>query len=261
LTPRIGRHFRKSAALTLETSFTDFRVGGSSMRTYVARPARPGRFPGIVAFSDIFQLTGATKRAVDRIAGYGFAVFAPEIYHRREASGTALPFDDAGKTRGQADADATPVADFDADARTLVNALRADDRVCPDEIGAVGWCLGGHLAFRAALRPEVAATVAFYPTGLQDGTLGADRDAGSLGRASEIEGDLLIVFGDRDPHVPERARATVAAALAHAGTRSTISIYDAEHAFMRDEGPRYDPALTDRAYAEAIAFFTAAFSR
>ncbi len=230
------------------------------MRTYVARPARPGRFPGIVAFSDIFQLTGSTLRAIDRLAGYGFAVFAPEIYHRREPAATALPFDDAGKVRGQADADATAVADFDADARTLVTALRADDRIDPAKIGAVGWCLGGHLAVRAALRPEVIATVAFYPTGLQNGKLGADSDAGTLARANEIAGDLLIVFGERDPHVPEPARAAIAAALAEAGTLHAISLYDAEHAFMRDQGPRYDPALTDRAYAEAVAFFEAAFS-
>jgi carboxymethylenebutenolidase len=241
--------------LKLETSFTDFRVGGSSMRTYLARPAAPGRFPAIVAFTDIFQLTGSSLRAIDRLAGYGFAVFAPEIYHRREPAGAALPFDDAGKLRGQADADGTAVADFDADARTLIAALGDDDRVDPGAIGVVGWCLGGHLAFRSALRADVRATVAFYPTGLQNGKLGADADAGSLARAAEIRGELLVIFGSSDPHVPEAARATIAAALASAGTRHTISLYDAEHAFMRDEGPRYDPELTDRAYAEAVAFF------
>jgi carboxymethylenebutenolidase len=247
--------------MRLETAFTDFRVGGSSMRTYVARPVVAGRVPAIVAFSDIFQLTGSTLRAVDRLAGYGFAVFAPEIYHRREPAGTALPFDDAGKARGQADADATAVADFDADARTLFAALADDDRIDPAKLGAVGWCLGGHLAVRAALRPEVRATVAFYPTGLQNGKLGADPDAFTLQRASEIAGELHVVFGERDPHVPAEARERIADALAAAGTRHTIAVYpDAEHAFMRDEGARYDPALTDRAYAEAAAFFRAAFA-
>jgi carboxymethylenebutenolidase len=249
-----GSH-RERPGMTIETAFTDFRVGGSSMRTYVARPRAYGRFPGIVAFSDIFQLTGATLRAIDRLAGHGFAVFAPEIYHRLEPAATALPFDDAGKARGQADADATLVADFDADARTLVAALRDDERVDPERLGAVGWCLGGHLAVRAALRADVRATVAFYPTGLADGKLGTEA-ADTLARCGEIGGDLLLIFGERDPHVPAASRGVIADALTAAGVRHTISLYDAEHAFMRDEGPRYDPALTDRAYAEAVAFFT-----
>ena len=46
-------------------------------------------------------------------------------------------------------------------------------------LSAAGFCIGGHLAFRAAFDPRVAATVCFYPTGLHDGALGAD-DAGSL---------------------------------------------------------------------------------
>ena len=245
--------------MTIETAFTDFRVGGSSMRTYVARPRAAGRVPGIVAFSDIFALTGSTLRAIDRLAGYGFAVFAPEIYHRREPAGSAFAFDDPGKVRGQADADATTVADFDADARTLVAAIGDDDRIDPARLGAVGWCLGGHLAVRTALRPQIRATVAFYPTGLHDGKLGADANAGTLARFGEIGGEVLALFGERDPHVPGPARLAIANALAASGARHAISLYDAEHAFMRDEGPRYDPELTDRAFLEAATFFRRAF--
>ena len=227
--------------MTIETGFEDYDTAAGRIRTYVARPRAAGRWPGLVAFSDIFQLTPSTCRAVDRLAGYGFATFAPEIYHRLEPPGTALPFDDGGRERGLTDAKRTPVADFDADARAMFGMLRADERVDATRLGAVGWCLGGHLAFRAAFLPGVRATVCFYPTGVHDGALGADANAGTLERAGEIGGALAIVFGARDPHVPADGRAAVASALALAGTNAVVESYDAEHAFMRDEGPRYDP--------------------
>jgi carboxymethylenebutenolidase len=229
-------------------------VPGSAhpMRTVVNAPRAEGRYPGILMYSDIFQLTGPQLRLSQRLAGYGFVVATPEIYHRLEPAGTAIPFTDDGRTRGLANAAATSAAEFDADARAVLAYLAAHPR-CSGRVGAMGVCIGGHLAFRAALRPEVRASVCFYPTGVHNGKLGADADAGSLARASEIRGELLLVFGTRDPHVPEEGRATVASALTAAGTRVTTKLYDAEHAFMRDEGARFDPEATDLALGEAIS--------
>ncbi|HTG15834.1 MAG TPA: dienelactone hydrolase family protein, partial [Blastocatellia bacterium] len=122
------------------------------------------------------------------------------------------------------------------------------------KLGAAGFCIGGHLAFRAALHPDVKATVCFYGTGIHNGKLGKDEDAGSLGRASEIKGDLLMIFGVADPHIPEAGREKIATALATARTKLSITLYEAEHAFMRDEGARYDPEATDQAWAEMIKF-------
>ncbi len=87
-----------------------------------------------------------------------------------------------------------------------------------------------NLAFRAALRPEVRATVCFSPTGVHDGRLAQEADAGTL------------------------ARAAIAAALTASGRRFLTKLFPAEHAFMRDEGPRYDPEATDRAWDDAIVF-------
>jgi carboxymethylenebutenolidase len=124
------------------------------------------------------------------------------------------------------------------------------------ELLAAGFCIGGHLAFRAALDPRVSATVCFYPTGLQNGALGADADAGSLERAAEIRGRLMIVFGSADPHVPADARATVITALYDAGKHDLeLHVYEGgEHAFMRDVGPRHDPELSRLSLDTAISF-------
>ena len=225
------------------------------MRVYVAAPKAEGQYPGVVFYSDIFQLTGPMLRATTRLAGYGFVVAAPEIYHRLEPPGTAIPFDDEGRTRGLENATKTTVAEFDADCRATLDYMNSHAKVATGKLGAGGFCIGGHLAFRAALQPDVQATVCFYGTGIHNGRLGKEADAGSLMRAHEIQGELLMIFGAADPHVPAEGRTKIKDALELAGATFSISLYDAEHAFMRDDGPRYDSEATDHAWGEMIEFY------
>jgi carboxymethylenebutenolidase len=241
--------------VVVSREYVEMPVEGRAMRSFLAAPRAPGPHPGVVFYSDIFQLTEPTLRWCVRLAGYGFVVAAPEIYHRVEPAGTVLEFDDEGKERGRRDAERTPVADFDADIGAALTYLAGHPAVIDGRVGAAGHCTGGHLAFRAALSPEVLATACWYATGLHDGKLGADADAGSLGRADEIRGELLMIFGSRDPHTPEPGRERIKERLRTLGPRLTWSLYDAEHAFGRDVGPRYDPEATDSAFAETVALF------
>src|SRR5829696_5227367 len=126
--------------MVISQEYADVPVGDRAMRTFVAAPRALGPYPGVVFYSDIFQLTESTLRWCLRLAGYGFVVAAPEIYHRTEAAGTVLEFDDEGKRRGQADADATTIADFDDDIRAALDWLSLDDRVTPDRLCATGHC-------------------------------------------------------------------------------------------------------------------------
>jgi carboxymethylenebutenolidase len=245
--------------MIIKTEYVDIPVEGKPMRTFIAAPKLPGEYPGILFYSDIFQLTGPTLRSCMRLAGYGFVVAAPEIYHRIEPPGLVIPFDDGGRTRGLEDAAGTPVADFDSDCRAVIEYLSKQPASSPEKIGAGGFCIGGHLAFRAALQPDVKATVCFYGTGIHNGKLGKDSDAGSLERASEIRGKLLLVWGKLDPHIPEAGRARIEETLRESGTDFSQRLYEAEHAFMRDEGPRYDPEATDQAFGEMIEFYRNVF--
>lgn len=239
--------------MQIVTSDQEVIVGDSAMRLYVARPKPEGKFPGILLYCEIFQLTAPIRRSVERLAGHGFVVAAPEIYHRIERPGTVLPYDDIGRIWGNQDAKRTLVADFDADARATFDFLSRQPS-CSGQLGTMGFCIGGHLALRATLNPSVRGGVCCYPTGVHSGKLGRDDDAGTIGRLKEIKGDVLLVFGENDPHVPAAGRQQIEEALRRSGVTHTIKVVPGEHAFMRDEGPRYDPEVADSVWAEAIAF-------
>lgn len=229
-------------------------VDQSLMRLYVARPRAQGCWPGILFYSDIYQLGEPITRLADRLAGHGYVVAAPEIFHRREPLGAVIEPDAIGRLRGNDNAAKTPVAAYDADAAAVLDWLAADGGVDANRLGAVGFCIGGHLAFRAGLRPELKATVCIYPTGLQDGRVGSGV-ADSLQRVGEIQGALLTIFGSFDSHVPAEARNQILATIAASpALRHRTLLYEANHTFMRDDGERWDPQCADRAWMEITSF-------
>ena len=59
----------------------DLPTPNGPMRTYIFRPAAAGKYPGLVLFSEIFQVTGPIRRTAALLAGHGFVVAMPEIYH------------------------------------------------------------------------------------------------------------------------------------------------------------------------------------
>lgn len=240
--------------MLVTTEFVDLPAPETPMRTMVVRPAAEGAYPGLLLYSDIFALTASTQRALTRFASYGFVVAAPEIYHRFEPPGRALDFVEDYQ-HAQDDAKRLHMAEVDADLRVLLDFLGGHPAVGGKPLFAGGWCLGGHLAFRAALQPRIRATVCFYPTDLDTGACAGDTNVDTLRRCGEIRGDVLVVFGDADPHVPLEGRRKIEDALIAAKVRHLSALYPGQHAFMRDEGARYDAAESDRAMVQAVEFF------
>ncbi len=201
--------------MVITREYVDVPVGERAMRTFVAAPAAAGSYPGVVFYTDIFQLTEPSLRWAVRLAGYGFVVAVPEIYHRVEPAGTVLEFDDAGKVRGQADADATPVAGLRRRRGSCCwrGSRRAAPRSAPPGTARAGTSRSGP---RSPTR--VRGTVCWYPTGLHDGKLGKE-PTDSLARAGEIDGEILLIFGVQDPHTPAAGREVIHRGMAD--TRAT----------------------------------------
>lgn len=224
------------------------------LRTYVFRPSAAGRYPGLVLFSEIFQVTGPIRRTAQFLAGHGFVVAVPEVYHEFLPAGTVLAYDQAGADQGNALKTTKELASYDADARAAIAALRQHE-ACTGRVGTMGMCLGGHLAFRAAMNPEIAAAVCFYATDIHKRALARGMKDDSLDRIPEIKGELMMIWGRQDPHVPGEGRATIYSALTAAGTEFTWHEFNGAHAFLRDEGYRYDAELAHQCLGMAVALF------
>mgnify|MGYP002624748801 CR=1 FL=1 len=228
------------------------------MRTYLYSPISDDssqQFPALIFYSEIFQQTPPIARMAMQFASQGYVVAVPEVYHEHEPIGTVLGYDDEGKNKGNAYKAKTKLSTFDNDARIVLEMLTRHQQ-CNGSLGVAGVCLGGHLAFRAGLNPEVKATCCMYPTDLHTGTLGEGQNADSLDRADEIQGELLMIWGRQDPHIPLDGRRKIHQALEQAGARFTWHEFNAEHAFMRDEGERYNPSLAHLCYELAFDLFS-----
>lgn len=232
----------------------DIETPSGPMRTYLFRPAAEGRYPGILLYSEIFQVTGPVRRTAAMLASHGFLVAAPEIYHELEPAGTVLLYDEAGAERGNRHKTAKELGCYDADARAALEYLQSDAR-CTGRLGVMGICIGGHLAFRAGMNAEVLATTCFYATDIHKRGLGKGMNDDSLDRAGEISGELLMIWGRQDPHVPREGRQLIYNTVSDANVHFQWHEFNAAHAFVRDEGPRYDPAMAQLSYAMALELF------
>jgi carboxymethylenebutenolidase len=240
--------------MIIKSDIVDLDTPTGVMRTYVHRPATDGRFPAILFYSEIFQQTGPIERAARLMAGHGYAVLVPEVFHELNPIGTVLGYDDAGREKGNADKSAKPAESYDTDNRVLIEWVKQQSW-CSGDVGAMGFCIGGHLAFRAALQPEIKATACFYATDLHTNTIPNKPGQHSMERANEIKGELLMIWGKQDPHIPATGRAQVYARLAELGLNHTWHEFNGQHAFMRDEGERYDAQLAMTGYQLALQMF------
>jgi carboxymethylenebutenolidase len=228
---------------------TDQTVDLAHLRLRVFKPATS--HAAVVAYSDIFQQTPPHVRMCRRLAAYGYTVISPELYGRYESAGTAFRFEE-DRQRALDASVKLKLEWIDEDVKAALDfAQQQSERVL-----ACGWCIGGHVAFRAALDARVKATVCFYATGLHSDTVGAaNGTAKTLDEATRLKGELLLIWGTRDPHIPIAGRHLIHRRLAEAAVPFQTRSYDAEHTFMRDEGARWEPAAADQAFADMLSVF------
>jgi len=240
--------------MIIKSEIVDLPTPTGIMRTYIHRPAGEGRFPAVLFYSEIFQQTGPIERTARLIAGHGYAVMVSEVFHELNPIGTVLAYDDAGRDKGNADKAAKDVQDYDSDNAAMI-AYAKQQSWCSGDIGAMGVCIGGHLAFRAALQPEVKATACFYATDLHNNVMPNKPGQHSMERLADIKGELLMIWGKQDPHIPAAGRALVHQKLSETNITFSWSEFNGQHAFMRDEGDRYDPQLAMLGLQMAVQLF------
>jgi len=232
----------------------DLSTPTGEMRTYLYRPEAKGNYPCVIFYSEIFQQTSPIARSAAILAGHGFIVLVPEVFHELNLIGTVLGYDDAGKDKGNADKWTKPLEAHDSDTQSLVDFAQAYGD-CTGKVGAMGVCIGGHLAYRAALNEQVLSTTCLYATDIHSDTLPCGKGNDTFTRTKDINGELLLIWGKQDPHVPDEGRMKVHLNLIANKNHFSWHEFNAQHAFMRDEGDRFDPALAMQVYSMSVDFF------
>jgi carboxymethylenebutenolidase len=230
-------------------------VPDGTAQAWVSRPADEAPHPGVLLFMDAFGIRPQIEQMADRIAGWGYVVLAPNVFHRAGTIEELAPTVDlrAPEAREGAIADAmtrvralTPrLAERDIPA--YVDALRALPGVADGPIGVTGYCMGARLAVRAAcLCPDdVAACGGFHGGGL------ANQDADSphhgLRRA---RAEFYFAHADGDRSMTPEAIARLDAALDDAGLAHTTEVYPgAPHGYTMADTSSYQEAGAERHYA------------
>ncbi|RYP46022.1 hypothetical protein DL768_007702 [Monosporascus sp. mg162] len=213
------------------------------------------------------MMTGPVARFARQIAGQGYIVAAPSSYH--DFTGPdALAYDVPGTDQGNEWKVAKTLQSYDADSYKTVDYLLSLP-TCTGLIGTTGMCLGGHLALRASLDPRISACVAYFATDVHSRTLGPHSGANTSAEApaesnhtidklNKIKGEVAMIFGIKDTHVPDVGRDLIRQKLREAGV--VFSFYEfawAQHAFIRDElsKGRYDPAITKICFEVLLELF------
>jgi carboxymethylenebutenolidase len=241
--------------MTITETHVELSTTRGPMRVHLFLPAGEKRHPAVIFYSEIFQVTGPIRRMAAALSGHGYLVAVPEVYHEFEPAGRVLAYDQAGSDRGNELKYAKELASYDEDAAVTAEFLAGHDR-STGRVGSYGVCLGGHLAVRAAFHPRVRACAAFYPTDIHTGSLGKGRADDTLERFEGEKTPFLFVWGRQDPHVPLEGRQKIASRLNEAGVDYEWHEFDAAHAFLRDEGPRYNPALAHVCLSLLLRFFS-----
>ena len=234
-----------------DTETVDLSTATGPMRSYIFRPVADGRYPGLVLYSEIYQVTGPIRRIAAFLAGHGFVVLVPEIYHELEPPGTVLNYNKPDTDRGNQHKITKMISSYDSDSRTALDFLNSLQH-CTGKLGVMGICLGGHLAFRAAMNADVLAGVCFFATDIHTHSLGKGKCDDTLDRVGEIKGELLMGWGRQDPHIPREGRAEIYNALTDHEVHFQWHEFNNAHAFLRDEGYRYDPATTQISYSMTL---------
>jgi carboxymethylenebutenolidase len=212
---------------------------GKPLPGYLARPA-PGHGPGVLVLHEAFGLVDHIRDVCDRFARAGFTALAPDLYRGRSGETIAAAVELASALGPER---------VGADLEGAVAALLGEDAVEGSRVGAIGFCLGGHLALLAASRSSrVGAVVDFY--GFHP-ALPVD--------AARIEAAVLGIFAEKDEFVPSERVEELRRALAGAGVGAPRrGGGGVGHGFMNDARPeRHDATAAAAGWDRMLAFLRA----
>ncbi len=210
---------------------------------YVARPAA-AIAPAVVVIQEIFGVNRVMREVCDKLAGQGFLAVCPDLFWRLEPD-----VDITDQTQAEWDKAFQLMNRFDVDAgvediRATIDMVRGSAG-CSGKVGAVGYCLGGRLAYLTATRTDSDASVGYYGVGIEN----------YLPEAERLAHPLMLHIAEEDGFVPKEAQAMIAGALKDHPQVTLHTYPGCDHAFARPGGAHFNAEAAAEADGRTLAFF------
>lgn len=228
--------------------YRDIQTDDGTFKAYVALP-EGGPAGAVVVLQEIFGVNAVMREITDQLAAQGFVAICPDLFWRIEPG-----VDITDQTKEEWDKAFSLMNAFDADKgvediQTTMSTIRQDP-ACNGKVGAVGFCLGGKLAYLTAARTTSDGSVSYYGVGLEN----------LLDEQSHIRSPLMLHIADEDSFSSDAAQKQVEDGLAD-NNLVTIHVYKGrDHAFARPGGEHYDEADAKLANQRTYDFFKANLS-
>ena len=225
---------------------TEIAVSGGKMGAYLAEPAQKAPAQqtkaGIVVIQEIFGINPGIRAMTDDWAAKGYVAIAPDLFWRLQP-GVQL---DADKPEEfQQGYGLMQRMDMDQGIKDIAAAIQTLRDAGCGKVGAVGYCLGGRLAFMTAARADSDATAAYYGVGLD----------GLMGEAGGLKKPLLMHIAEKDQFVPPEAQQVILNALKDHPQIEIHTYAGRDHAFAREGGAHYDAADAAKANGRSLTVF------
>ncbi|HKA16678.1 MAG TPA: dienelactone hydrolase family protein [Blastocatellia bacterium] len=215
----------------------EFPSNGGKANGYLSVPDS-GKGPGVIVIQEWWGLVPHIKDVADRFAKEGFVALAPDLYHGE----TTKSPDEAGKLMM-----ALRIDEAEKDLRGAIDYLFSQAATTGNEVGTVGFCMGGALSLYAASKnPQVGACVVFYgihPNVKPD--------------LANLQAPVLGIYAERDAYVPPSAVHELEAQLKQHGKSVEMHIYPGmDHAFFNDTRQDvYNEEAARDAWNRVLRFF------
>jgi carboxymethylenebutenolidase len=215
---------------------------GTEMDLYVAFPETKGPSPAVIVLQEMYGVNAHIRRVTELLCKEGYVAVAPDVFHRSVRRGD-LPYNNPATAMPHYQA--VTNAGSQEDIKAIYVWLQKQPAVEHDKIGAIGFCLGGKIAFLANATVTLSAAISYYGGGLE--TLTAE--------AVNLHGPQLFIWGGQDAHITAEKRQAILDAVDKAGKKYAFSIFSyAGHAFNSDDRPNYEPQAAKEAWALSLAF-------
>jgi carboxymethylenebutenolidase len=218
-------------------------AGGGDFTGYLATP-KSGKGPGVLVIQEIFGVNQVMREICDGYAAQGYTALCPDLFWRQQPGIQITDKTEAEWKRAFELYQGFDEAKGVEDLKAALQQLRSNP-ACTGKVGAVGFCLGGKLAYLMATRSSIDCSVGYYGVGIEK----------ALEEAKNIKHPLMLHIAEKDQFVPTDAQKQIKDAL---GKHPLVTIYtypNVDHAFARVGGQHYDRAAAEAANTRTAEFF------